>query len=439
MARSGTSTAGRRCVIDAAQPRQSAPWLVLALLLAIHVFNFADRFLITGLIGPLKVAFNVDDGFIGLLIGPAFVLLYVVMGIPIARLADRSSRVRIIAAGCLMWSACTAATGLTTDPWQLALARVGVGVGEACFMAPAYSLIADHFRPERRGFAFAILGLATYIGQIAGVAGGSAIERHYGWQASFFVLGIPGGVLGLLFLLFVREPARTAIVGQAGQVPFGVMMRELVHAPGYLLMMMAFALGTLSGVSFGNWGPELFARSYGVDPAQAKTAFALSFGGAGLIGMLGFGVLVDQMSKRSMEWPARMAAIALFFATACVLVATWSPSFALAKLMAIPSGLMGGGWSIGFITALQYMLPDRYRAAATATFIAATTLLGFLVGPWVTGLVSQSFGNDAASLRIGLSSTIPLGFAGAWLGWLAVKRIGDDRERLAVQAGRVDN
>jgi MFS family permease len=418
-------------VTETQTPRLSNAWLVLALLLAIHIFNFADRFLITGLVGPLKAAFGVDDGFIGLLMGPAFVLLYVVMGIPMARLADRSSRARIIVAGCLMWSACTALTGFTSEPWQLALARVGVGVGEACFMAPAYSLIADYFRPERRGLAFAILGLATYFGQIIGVAVGPAIERAYGWQTSFFALGIPGIVLALLFLALVREPARSAAVIKAGQVPFGQMIGELLRAPGYLLMMFAFALGTLSGVSFGNWGPELFARSYGVDPAAAKAAFALYFGGAGLIGMLGFGIVVDRLTKRSMEWPVRMAAFALFAATACVLIATWFPSFAGAKLMAIPSGLMGGGWSIGFVAALQYLLPERYRAAATATFIAATTLLGFLVGPWVTGLISQSLGNDAQSLRIGLSVTIPMGFVGALLGWLAVNRIEADRETLA--------
>ena len=390
-------------MIDARASRLTPAWLVLVLLLCIHIFNFADRFLITGLIGPLKSAFHVDDGFMGLLMGPAFVLLYVVMGIPMARLADRTSRVKIIAAGCVMWSACTALTALTVQPWQLALARVGVGVGEACFMAPAYSLIADYFRPEKRGLAFAILGLATYFGQIAGVAGGPMMERVYGWHAPFLALGIPGIILGLLFLWLVREPVRDAVASQSQQVPFGLMIRELIRAPGYLLMMMAFALGTLSGVSFGNWGPELFARSYGV----------------------------DRLSRRSMEWPVRMAALALFAATACVLIATWSPTFTGATLMAIPSGLMGGGWSIGFIAALQYLLPNRYRAAATAIFIAATTLIGFLVGPWVTGLISQSLGNDTQSLRIGLSVTIPLGFVGALLGWLAVKRIEADRALLA--------
>ncbi len=413
------------------QKRLSNAWVVLFTLLAIHIFNFADRFLVTGLVGPLKTAFNVDDGFMGLLMGPAFVVLYVVMGIPMARLADRTSRVKITAAGCLMWSACTAATGFATEPWQLALARVGVGVGEACFMAPAYSLIAAYFPPERRGIAFAILGLATYFGQIIGIAGGPAIDRAYGWQTAFFALGVPGLVLGLLMLLVVREPPREAGAGQGSTTPFGEMLGKLIRAPGYLLMMFAFAFGTLSGVSFGNWGPELFARSYGVDPAAAKATFAFYFGGAGLVGMLTFGVIVDRLTKRSPQWPVRMAAIALFAATACVLIATWMPSFAGAKWMAIPSGLLGGGWSIGFVAALQHMLPERFRAAATATFIAVTTLLGFLVGPWATGLISQAFGNDAASLRIGLSVTIPMGFVAAVLGWLAVKRVERDREMLA--------
>lgn len=323
------------------------------------------------------------------------------------------------------------ATGLATEPWHLALARVGVGVGEACFGAPAYSLLTDYFRPERRGMALAILGLATYFGQIAGQAGGPAIEQVHGWQFAFFALGMPGVLLGLMLVALVREPPKSAAVAAAGQIPFGEMIGRLSQAPAYLLMMFGFALGTLSGVAFGYWGPELFARSFGVDPAEAKAAFALSFGGAGLLGMLAFGAIIDRLARRSMEWPVRLAAIALASATVLIFVTTWLPSYSAARLIAIPCGLLGGGWSIGMIATLQYILPERFRAAATATFIAATTLLGFLVGPWATGAISDAAGGGLDGLRLGLSVTIPLGLVGALLALLAVKRVEADRARLA--------
>lgn len=424
--------AARNNVTDAsASPRLSNPWMVLGLLLAIHVFNFADRFLITGLVGPLKAAFKVDDAFIGLLMGPAFVVLYVALGIPIARLADRTSRVRIIAAGCVMWSACTFITGFATQPWQLLAARIGVGIGEACFVAPAYSLITDYFRPERRGLAFAILGLATYFGQIAGQAGGPAIERAHGWQFAFHGLGGPGVLLGLLALLMIREPPRAAGWAETARQPLAAMLSALGKAPSYWLMIAAFACGTLSGVSFGFWGPELFARSYGIDPVTAKTAFALNFGSAGLLGMLGFGILVDRLTRRSIRWPLRLGSIALFCATVLVLLAVWAPTFALAKLIAIPCGMLGGGWSIGFIATLQYLLPPQWRASATAVFVAITTLTGFLLGPWLSGYVSHVLGNDAQSLRVALSVAVPIGVIGALCGWLAIARFERDRERLA--------
>ena len=108
--------------------RLSNPWVVLFSLLGIAIFNYADRFLLTGLVGPIKAEFGLDDAYIGLLMGPAFVALYVVAGVPIARLADRSSRIRIIAAGCVVWSCCTIATGFATGPISLALTRVGASI-----------------------------------------------------------------------------------------------------------------------------------------------------------------------------------------------------------------------------------------------------------------------------------------------------------------------
>lgn len=409
----------------------SNPWIVLATLLAIYIVNYADRYLITGLIGPIKAEFGIGDAMIGMLMGPAFVLLYVVLGVPFARLADRTSRVWIIAAGCILWSGATVATGLASGPISLTLARIAVGVGEAAFVAPAYSLLSDYFRPERRGLAFAILGLAAYVGQIAGQAGGPAIAAMHDWRVAFHSMGVLGLLLGIGALLLIREPRRSGIGGEQMELlPLGQLVQCLVRSPTYLLMMFAFGFGVLSGVSFGFWGPELFTRAYGLDPVAVKSAFALNFGLSGLVGMLLFGALSDRLARWSMIWPSRLSALALGAATCAILMSSWAGSFDLARLAAIPAGLLGGGWSVGFLATLQYMLPPRIRAASTALFLAVTTLLGFFVGPWATGWLSQTMGHDAASLRMALTLIIPFGFLSALLGWAAASRVEQDRARL---------
>ena len=414
-------------------PSRSNPWLVLGILLTIYIFNFADRYLLTGLVGPIKAEFGVGDNLMGLLMGPAFVVFYVLLGVPFARLADRSSRVRIIVAGCVMWSLATAATGLATGPVTLALARLAVGVGEAAFVAPAYSLLSDYFKPERRGLAFAILGLATYIGQIAGQAGGPAIAAATDWRTAFFAIGIPGIALGLIALVLVREPPREGQIAGEAQVviPLAVLVNRLVRTPSFVLMAIGFGLGVMSGISFGYWGPELFARSYAIDEVAAKTAFALNFGLSGLIGMLGFGALADRLSKRSRAWPALLSAMALGAATVLVVMTVWAPTFAMAKWLAIPCGLLGGGWSVGLFAALQYMLPSAYRASATALFVAVTTLLGYFIGPWLTGALSESMGDNAASLQLALTIIVPVGVVASALAFLAASRLERDRIALA--------
>ena len=405
------------------------------MLLLVSIVNFADRYLVTGLIGPIKEEFGLGDGMIGLLMGPAFVVLYVVLGVPLARLADRWSRTLIIAGGCVLWSGATIATGLATDEVSLIVARAAVGIGEAAFAAPAYSLLADYFKPQRRGLAFAILGLATYFGQIIGQAGGPALAAVEDWRFAFYTLGAIGIVLGLLTALIVRDPPR--ILERAAAAPaiaMTALVALLARNASFVLMMFGFALGALSGVAFGYWGPELFARNYGLDPVTAKTAFALNFGLAGLIGMLCFGAISDRMAKRGMAWPVRLSAIALGVATCAILAATWAGSFTLAKWLAIPAGLLGGGWSVGIYSTLQYLLPGRFRATATALFLAVTTLMAYFIGPWATGLLSQAFGNDAASLRLALTMIIPVGFAAALLAGLASRRIEQDRALLETSA-----
>ena len=431
MARSSTSTAAPRCVTDtAAAPPRSNPWIVLFLLLGISILSYADRYLIAGLVGPIKAEFGVGDGYIGLLMGPAFAVVFTTMAVPIARLADRRSRIAIICIGCLFWSLFTTLSGFATGPVTLALARVGVGIGEAAFLAPAYSVLAVYFAPRRRGIAFAVLGLGIYFGQIIGFAAGPAVAAHWDWHAAFFVMGAPGVLMALLSWLYIAEPARVGVV--AAPLPLWPLARRLSVTPGYRLAVLGMGLGTLSGVSFGMWGPALFTRAYGLPAQQANTAFGLAFGLPGLVGTLLFGVLADRLLKRSPQGPMRLAAAALLAATLCIFAVDWSPDFGLARALAIPSGLLGGGWSIGVMASLQNMLPDRFRATATALFIMVSTFIGLVIGPWLAGAISEAVGGDGAyGLRIGLSVTILLGIPAALMLWQSAKHLDGDRRALA--------
>jgi len=425
------STAVRRCVTEAASaPPRSNPWLVLALLLAISIISYADRYLIAGLVGPIKAEFGVGDGYIGLLMGPAFAVLFTTMSIPIARAADRLSRVAIIAIGCLVWSVFTTLSGFATGPVTMAVARIGVGIGEAAFLAPAYSLLAAYFPPARRGLAFAILGLGIYFGQIIGFAAGPAVAARWDWHAAFYVLGIPGIIIALVAWAVIAEPAR-AVMTQP-PLPLLPLGRRLAKAKGYRLAVLGMGFGTLSGISFGMWGPALFARAYGLPAQEANTTFGLAFGLPGLLGTLMFGALADRLLKRSPQAPMLLAAGALLTATLCIFAVNWSPSFGLARALAIPSGLLGGGWSIGVMASLQNMLPDRFRATATALFILISTFIGFVMGPWAAGAISQAVGGDGAySLRIGLSVTILTGIPAAIMLWRSAQHLDADRRALA--------
>lgn len=184
-------------------------------------------------------------------------------------------------------------------------------------------------------------------------------------------------------------------------------------------------------MTFGYWGPELFARTFALDPVMIKTAFALNFGLAGLCGMLAFGVLSDKLSQRGRVWPVRLSGMALLCATTLVLAAVWAPTFDTAMLIAIPCGLLGGGWSVGLYAGLQHMLPASYRASATALFIAFITLMGYFIGPWATGAISQALGDDAGSLQVAISVVVPAGFLAGLFALLAASRVEPDRVRLA--------
>ena len=270
-----------------ANHRLSNRWVVLVTLLFISIFNFADRFLLAGLLDPIKASFAVSDGYMGLLMGPAFAVLYATLAVPIARLADRRPRVAIIAGGCLLLSLFTAQSGLAQGPALLAAARAGVGIGEAAFAAAACSLLAAYFTQAQRGKAFAVLGIAIYVGQIAGYAAGPAIAYAHDWRLAFLAMAVPGFALSGLALLLIREPPR--VLGFV-QPPAWPLFARLLRARAFVRLMLGMGLGVLSGVAFGNWGPTLFVCSFALSQKEAGSTFRLYFGLAKLVGAISYGL-----------------------------------------------------------------------------------------------------------------------------------------------------
>lgn len=407
-------------------------WLALALLVLVAILNYADRFLISGLAQPIKTHFGIGDGMMGLLMGPAFALLYTLFTLPIARLADRRSRIMIIAGGCGVWSFFTMLSGMATSATMLALARVGVGIGEAAFQAPAAALIAAYFPVHERGRAFALLGTAIYVGQMMGLAGGPAIAAASDWQTAFHALGIAGIVVAIATFIIIREPARDTVAHAAPVLPLTRTIRLLIGTPSVRFLATIMALGSLSGVTFGMWGPALFERAYGMTTQAAGTTFALSFGLPGLLGVLGFGVLADKLGKDDPTVQLRLTALALGGATTMILAVTWTNSLFLAQMFAIPAGLMGGGWSVGVLAGLQYLLPNAHRATGTALVLLISSMFATVLGPVMAGQLSDWIaGTGPNGLRIGLSVAIPTGYIGVWAALRTVRRLEDDKAALA--------
>src|ERR1051325_6609203 len=183
-------------------------WVALGVLWFVYVLNFLDRQLLSILAKPIQDSLQVTDGQLGLISGLYFALFYCFLAIPVAWLADRSNRVRVLSAACALWSAATIGCGLAANYAQLVSARMTVGIGEAGGVPPSYAIITDYFPPSRRGTALGIYNLGPPIGAALGTAFGASIAAAFSWRAAFQVRGAVGVLAALATLWIVREPPR---------------------------------------------------------------------------------------------------------------------------------------------------------------------------------------------------------------------------------------
>ena len=383
----------------------------LGLLVVVYVFNFVDRSILSILLEDIKETFDVSDTYLGFLSGIAFALLYTIMGIPIARWADRGERTTIIALAILVWSSMTAATGLARSFAQLALARVGVGIGEAGCSPPAHSLISDYFPPERRATALSIYSLGIPIGGAFGFWAGGWLNEFFDWRVAFMVVGLPGCFPAIIVKLTLPEPPRGARDGVASNGE-GENSREVLR---FMLSLRSFrhmafgaALHAFYGYGASAFVAAFFMRSHGIPSGELGTWLAaLGFTG-GVAGTYLGGFLSDRLAVRDLRWhmwvPAIATAIYIPFA---FLLYLW-PDGRMALILSFPGSFLGGMYLGPTFATTQSIVPPRMRATASAILLFVINLIGLGLGPQVVGILSDllqgSFGIE--SLRYALLSVV---------------------------------
>jgi len=425
----------------AARPSRKYAWFVLGMMVLLYFINYADRTLANALLEKIKETYQVSDTYMGFVIGPAFALVYCLAAIPIARLADKHNRVRIIAAGAVVWSLFTMLSGLSKTPEMFALSRFGVGIGEAAFLAPAYSLLSDYFAPRRRAVAFAIMNLGVYFGGAFGNIGGTQLAATYDWQTTFLWLGGPGILLAGLTLLLVKEPQRGRLDGDGStpktQESFKVVYSALMAAPSFKYLTIAALFGGFSTIAFGSWAIAMFERIFEISNQSAGARYGTGALLAGMVGVLIMGVLCDKFSSKWVRAPYILSAGGLFAFTLIAIGMCFSKDVAIATALVYPASILGAGWVVALQAALQDLLPAQLRATATSIWAFALTFAGLVLGVmvvgWANDFLTGQYGSDA--IRYSMAMTLLAGIPAAWCIFIAGKSADPDRQSLMQQFG----
>lgn len=411
---------------------------VMGMLVLVYTFNFIDRQIIGILAVPIKADLGLSDTQLGLMGGLAFALFYTTLGIPIALLADRMNRTWILSISLALWSLMTAVCGTVNSFWQLFLARLGVGVGEAGGVAPAYSVICDYFPGPQRARALSAYSFGIPIGSALGIIFGGLIATKVDWRYAFFVVGIAGVVLAPIFKLTVKEPPRgqfdTGI--SAAPIPFGQTFATLLQKPSFWLMAVGAAFSSMMGYGLFFWLPSFFVRSFGMPLLDASLFYGSILLLGGLAGIWLGGVLADRLGAAHRSAYALVPACAFvltapFYLTAVLSTNLWLTFF----LMMVPTAL-GLAWLGPILAAIQHVVVPGMRATASAVFLLVINLIGLGVGTTALGWLSDSlearFAED--SLRYAIVSGTVFYLVAAGFLFVASKYLLRDWEQAIAQS-----
>lgn len=365
----------------------------VVILFLVCFFNLADRTVFSVLAPLIRVDLALSDGQIGMLQGLAFALLYGGLGIPLGWLAERYSRVGIIALATAFWSAATACSGLAMNFGQMLLARIGVGMGEAGFTAPTSSLVADHFPRERRASAMSLIMLGLPIGAMVGALLAGVIAQQWGWRAVFYAFGAPGLLVALVVWLGLAEPQRGLADGAAATArkppPLRAVFAHLWSVPSLRWIVIGGSICSIGIQGVAQFMVLYFVRAFHMPIGAAAALFGVVSGASLAVGLVLGAFGTDKASTRDVRWWVIAPAVALVLTTLCFVIGFRSGSLGLAVTL-IALGCLGAmihyGPTVGLI---QNLTPVNMRSSTAAVFAMCYALAGTGIGPTFVGLASD--------------------------------------------------
>ena len=409
-----------------------AHWYALAVLTIIYAFNFIDRQILVILQEQIRADLGLMDWQLGLLSGFAFALFYVVVGLPVAQLAERRSRKNIVSIALLIWSGMTALSGAAQNFFQLLLIRVGVGVGESGGSPPSHSMISDMFPAEKRGTALSIYSSGLYLGLLIGFSVGGWLAVELGWRLTFVVAGVPGILLALLLFTTVKEPPRGRLAGgQVSEVPsFKETLTLLWSKKSFRYLSLASSMHALASYGATNFFPSFVIRNYDMAVDDLGWRLAIVMGLGGMIGMVGSGFLSDRLAKKDARWnvwvPALAVSASLPFYVFTLLFADLASIFYV-YFIAV---LLAAAYLGQTIAVTHALVGTNQRAVSSAVLFFIINLLGLGVGPVVVGAISDILRptlGDGDGIRYALMSVVAVAnISCVGLYWMSSRTLRDD-------------
>jgi MFS family permease len=403
-------------------------YYTLAVLTAVSAANILDKSVVGVVLTPVKLEFGLTDGQLGLLTGAAFAASFALVVIPFGIAADRFNRRRLLALCMSGWSLATMACGFATSFVQLLAFRLLVGAGEAGAGPASMSMISDLFPARRRAFALATYQLGAPVGSIVALGAGAWVTHTYGWRAAMLMAGVPGLLITLLLLATVREPVREGATSGIRLTGAGEAVRHLFRSRALLHVVLGITTATIMLNGVGIWSYVYFTRTLHMPPASAGLILALCTQPLSFAAILYGGVLTDRLALRDERWRTWLPAIVLTASVLPVFGYIVAPSWPSALPLKAMWALTAMTWYGAGYGLVQTLTPAHLRGTMTAIVLLLTNLVGFGVGPLITGVLSDALqpalGDRALPVGMAVSSLTALWAAGHFL--LAGRRLAAD-------------